>query len=50
MAGIFFEDIGIEPHAFAYEAWFQDNQSEQDRRKPDDPFRWTIAYSFLSGQ
>lgn len=48
--GHFLEDIGIEPHAFAYEVWFQDNQGVEDRRTPDDPFRWTIAYSFLSGQ
>lgn len=37
-------DIGLELSNFGYEAWFQDQQPEANRRKPDDPFDWKVDY------
>lgn len=45
--GHFLEDIGIEPHNTAYQAWFQDHQSLENRRKPDDPFEWTVVFASI---
>jgi hypothetical protein len=43
--GHFIEDIGVEPDQTAFQAWFQDNQSDDDRREPDDPLEWRVLYS-----
>lgn len=45
--GHFIEDIGVEPGQGYYQVWFQDHQSEDDRRKPDDPFEWRVLYSSI---
>ncbi|WP_371227522.1 hypothetical protein [Roseovarius sp. 2305UL8-3] len=45
--GHFIEDIGIERREAEYEAWFQDNQGEDDRRRPDDPFEWRADFVML---
>lgn len=37
-------DVGLELSNFGYEAWFQDQQPEENRRKPDDPFDWKVDY------
>ncbi|MFK7940863.1 MAG: hypothetical protein AB8B82_15890 [Roseovarius sp.] len=43
--GHFIEDIGIEKNQHGFEAWFQDNQADNERRYPDDPFEWRIIFS-----
>lgn len=45
--GHFIEDIGVQPHANSHSVWFQDHQSDDDRRTPDDPFEWRVFYSFV---
>ena len=46
--GHFLEDVGIERRDGGYEAWFQDGQSDDDRRYPDDPFAWRTRFVILN--
>lgn len=45
--GHFIEEFGLERHRNAYEVWFQDDQSDDDRRRPDDPFEWEAGFVLL---
>lgn len=37
-------DIGAEPSALGYEAWFQSQQSDENIRRPSDTFDWQVDY------
>ena len=46
--GHFIAHLGVKRHSDGFAAWFQDGQSRDDLRWPDDPFRWEMGYVMLA--